>query len=466
MAASYLWRKYADYLYTKWERTILWDMIEPYRRPKSFTPLVTIYVAAFYTGVIGSALTEQLYKEKYWEDHPGEAVPLMKPKFYSGPSLLNLLRLPVHYVFSTLKTTPNRVIILKPNQERVARKQVVVKEKQDSAEAARLSAAASQEPPRNEQNITPGAPVVGSSSVRDKIESCLHLFMNKEDVVKTLFELDGIEPGVTSLAWNQLEEEKPEIFKDFYAKLILEESSSTSNQLLEQQKDLENFLACLDDPLHFIEEDFQHIPGTSWSPSAGQMKLLDILPWGDTIPLEVPIPSGDPYIDSLSTVSCRQLVDDENPASDSFHPAQMNFERLMAMDRNAADIARVPLFINLEILNPASVADNDQTEAEHDPILSCLNSPEQPGPVFVYLTDTSTSSIFLDPPEPNFNPGSAILPDLPDSNFNPGNSILPDTPETNFHPDFGTLLDPPKPKIDVDGYFNVSSLDSQSEEES
>ncbi|XP_073268918.1 uncharacterized protein [Populus alba] len=97
--------------------------------------------------------------------------------------------------------------------------------------------------------------------------------MNKEDVVKTLFELDGIEPGVTSLAWNQLEEEKPEIFKDFYAKLILEESSSTSNQLLEQQKDLENFLACLDDPLHFIEEDFQHIPGTSWSPSAGQMKL-------------------------------------------------------------------------------------------------------------------------------------------------------------------------------------------------
>ncbi|XP_011001885.1 PREDICTED: uncharacterized protein LOC105109015 [Populus euphratica] len=335
-------------------------------------------------------------------------------------------------------------------------------EKQDSAEATK-----SQEPPRNDQNITPGASVAGSSSVsnernssikevQDKIESCLYLFMNKEDMVKTLFELDGIDPGVTSLAWNQLEEEKPEIFKDFYAKLILEEPSSTSNQLLEQQKDLENFLACLDDPLAFIEEDFQHIPGTRWSTSVGQMKLLDILPWGDTIPLEVPIPSGDPYIDSLSTVSCRQLVNDENPASDSFHPAQKNFERLMALDRNAADIERVPFFINLEILNPASVADNDQTEAEHDPILSCLNSPEQPGPVFGYLTDTSEYLVS----------GSAILPDLPDSNFNPGNSTFPDTPETNFHPDFGTLLDPPKPKIDVDDYFNVSSWDSQSEEES
>ncbi|KAF7149187.1 hypothetical protein RHSIM_Rhsim03G0233100 [Rhododendron simsii] len=83
--ASYLWRKYADYLYSKWEKTILWDMVDPYRRPKSFTPLVSLYVLAFYTGVIGSAITEQLYKEKYWEDHPGEAVPIMRPKFYKGP---------------------------------------------------------------------------------------------------------------------------------------------------------------------------------------------------------------------------------------------------------------------------------------------------------------------------------------------------------------------------------------------
>lgn len=31
-------------------------------RPKSFKPLVTIYIAGFYTGLIGSAITEQLYK--------------------------------------------------------------------------------------------------------------------------------------------------------------------------------------------------------------------------------------------------------------------------------------------------------------------------------------------------------------------------------------------------------------------
>jgi len=62
MAASYVWRKYADYLFTKWEKTYLWDMVEPYRRPKSFTPVVITYITAFYTGVIGAAITEQLYK--------------------------------------------------------------------------------------------------------------------------------------------------------------------------------------------------------------------------------------------------------------------------------------------------------------------------------------------------------------------------------------------------------------------
>ncbi|XP_073276608.1 uncharacterized protein At4g29660 isoform X2 [Primulina huaijiensis] len=82
---SYLWRKYVDYLEAKGQRTILWDMMEPYRRPKSFTPLVCIYICAFYTGVIGAAITEQLYKEKFWEKHPGAEVPIMKPMFYGGP---------------------------------------------------------------------------------------------------------------------------------------------------------------------------------------------------------------------------------------------------------------------------------------------------------------------------------------------------------------------------------------------
>jgi hypothetical protein len=60
--SSRFWRWYADRQFHKWEKTVLWDMVEPYRPPRSFTPLVGTYVAAFYTGVIGAAVTEQLYK--------------------------------------------------------------------------------------------------------------------------------------------------------------------------------------------------------------------------------------------------------------------------------------------------------------------------------------------------------------------------------------------------------------------
>ncbi|KAK1282950.1 Uncharacterized protein QJS10_CPB22g00742 [Acorus calamus] len=82
---SPLWRMYVRLLESQREKALLWDMIEPYRRPRSFTPLVSLYVAAFYTGVVGAAVTEQLYKEKYWEEHPGQEVPLMRPKYYGGP---------------------------------------------------------------------------------------------------------------------------------------------------------------------------------------------------------------------------------------------------------------------------------------------------------------------------------------------------------------------------------------------
>ncbi|KAJ8750895.1 hypothetical protein K2173_016076 [Erythroxylum novogranatense] len=95
--SSYLWTKYADYVHSRWEKTFLWDMIQPYRRPRSFTPLVTVYIGAFYTGVVAAAITEQLYKEKFWEDHPGEAVPLMRPKFYGGPWKVDRGQVPPTY---------------------------------------------------------------------------------------------------------------------------------------------------------------------------------------------------------------------------------------------------------------------------------------------------------------------------------------------------------------------------------
>ncbi|KAF5185602.1 embryo defective [Thalictrum thalictroides] len=76
--ATNLWKRYAEYLHTKWEKMYFWDSIEHYRRPKTFTRVVVLYASAFYTGVVGAAITEQHHKEKYWEEQPGKAVSVMK----------------------------------------------------------------------------------------------------------------------------------------------------------------------------------------------------------------------------------------------------------------------------------------------------------------------------------------------------------------------------------------------------
>ncbi|AQK88071.1 Uncharacterized protein Zm00014a_000049 [Zea mays] len=60
--SSRFWRWYADRQFHRCEKTVLWGMVEPHRPARSVAPLVGTYVAAFYTGVLGAAVTEQLYK--------------------------------------------------------------------------------------------------------------------------------------------------------------------------------------------------------------------------------------------------------------------------------------------------------------------------------------------------------------------------------------------------------------------
>ncbi|GAQ85988.1 hypothetical protein KFL_002640095 [Klebsormidium nitens] len=64
---------------------ILFDELAAYERPRSLTPLLLLNVVGFYSGVVAAALTEQLYKERYWEEHPGQAVPTMRSWTYLGP---------------------------------------------------------------------------------------------------------------------------------------------------------------------------------------------------------------------------------------------------------------------------------------------------------------------------------------------------------------------------------------------
>ncbi|KAG0630252.1 hypothetical protein M758_1G165300 [Ceratodon purpureus] len=85
MLGESLWRLWARRTQARLDRDQLWDMVEPYSRPKPLMPLVLLNIAAFYTGVIAAAVTEQLHKERIWAEHPGQAIPIMKPTLYIGP---------------------------------------------------------------------------------------------------------------------------------------------------------------------------------------------------------------------------------------------------------------------------------------------------------------------------------------------------------------------------------------------
>lgn len=85
MLGESLWRWWARRTQARLDRDQLWDMVEPYSRPKPILPLVLLNIAAFYTGVVAAAVTEQLHKERIWAEHPGQAIPIMKPMLYIGP---------------------------------------------------------------------------------------------------------------------------------------------------------------------------------------------------------------------------------------------------------------------------------------------------------------------------------------------------------------------------------------------
>lgn len=213
---------------------------------------------------------------------------------------------------------------------------------------------------RNQQNMTPGAPGVGTGSVslarnsrtaslcreikivQDLIERCFQLYMNKDEVVKTLFEQARIQPGFTSIVWNRLEQENAGFFKAYYTKLVLKKQIAKFNELLENHHNLLRYAAPLEAPLAPMQEGIQHMP-------------VNHLNKVYTLPQQHPIPStSNSQNDSTGTISNYEPVY-ENPGWGNFLSTQMNYGIWMAMDNNAADIEPNHPFMKPEIPSPVSV---------------------------------------------------------------------------------------------------------------
>ncbi|KAL3616367.1 hypothetical protein CASFOL_039757 [Castilleja foliolosa] len=74
--------------------------------------------------------------------------------------------------------------------------------------------------------------------VQNRIEQCLQHYMNKKEVMNTLIVRDNIEPCITELVWQRLEEENHEFFKAYYLKVLVKDQIMEFNRLLSEQVEL------------------------------------------------------------------------------------------------------------------------------------------------------------------------------------------------------------------------------------
>lgn len=74
--------------------------------------------------------------------------------------------------------------------------------------------------------------------VQNRVEQCLQHYMDKKEVINTLIIHDNIDPRVTELVWQRLEEENQDFFKAYYLKLLVKDQIVEFNRLLSEQVEL------------------------------------------------------------------------------------------------------------------------------------------------------------------------------------------------------------------------------------
>ncbi|XP_022974947.1 uncharacterized protein LOC111473772 isoform X1 [Cucurbita maxima] len=164
--------------------------------------------------------------------------------------------------------------------------------------------------------------------VQNLIERCLQLYMNRDEVVKTLLNRARIDPGFTSLVWQKLEEENADFFRAYYIRLKLKKQILLFNHLLEHQCRLMNYSIPPKVPLAPMQNGIHPMP-------------VNNLPMGYPVlqqpPMSLP---GQPHMDTMGSGMPSCHVVNGVPAPSNFHPIRMNSGNDMLMN-SVADVASV-----------------------------------------------------------------------------------------------------------------------------
>ncbi|KAL6567132.1 hypothetical protein OROMI_015536 [Orobanche minor] len=74
--------------------------------------------------------------------------------------------------------------------------------------------------------------------VRECIERCIQMYMNKRETVKFLATHGNIKPAITRIVWSRLERDNPEFFRAYYVRLAVQDQIIEFNKLLPLQAEL------------------------------------------------------------------------------------------------------------------------------------------------------------------------------------------------------------------------------------
>ncbi|XP_016692947.2 uncharacterized protein [Gossypium hirsutum] len=155
--------------------------------------------------------------------------------------------------------------------------------------------------------------------VQNLIERCLQLYMNRDEVVKTLLTRARIDPGFTTLVWQKLEEENADFFRAYYIRLKLKKQILLFNHLLEHQYHMMKYPVPPKVPMAPIQNGIHPMP-------------VNNLPMGYPVLQQPQFPAaGQPHMDSMGISSCH--VVNGVPATSNFQPMRMN-----SGNDNASDV--------------------------------------------------------------------------------------------------------------------------------
>ncbi|KAK9080691.1 hypothetical protein SSX86_000449 [Deinandra increscens subsp. villosa] len=294
--------------------------------------------------------------------------------------------------------------------------------------------------------------------VQNLIERCLQLYMNRDEVVKTLLNRARIDPGFTSLVWQKLEEENTDFFRAYYIRLKLKKQIILFNHLLEHQHHLSKYPMAPKLPVAPIHNGMHPMPGMGYP----------------VLPPPQMATTGRPHMDSMGMSSCH--VVNGVPAPSNFQPMHMNSGYNMVMDSSAPAVTPIPAngAISPMPMSPTSVASSGHFEFTASELAgvgvdtSALDT--------AFTSDVASSvGLHLLPDNGNsrcFNqiPWNFSLADLTDDLSNLGDlGALGNYPGSPFLPsDSDILLDSPEQDDIMDEFF-VDSIPgppcSQSDED-